>query len=76
MHGASGGMIDASGIIYDLAVVSVNDSAFMAEYTLNYSIILNTYTVRVTDMATGSSAEDTFQVTARQVSVSPVPSPR
>ena len=68
-------VIDPSGIIYDLAVVSVNDSAFMAEYTLNYSIILDNYTVRVTDMATGSSAEDTFQVTTRQVSVTPVPSP-
>ena len=67
-------VIDPSGTIYSLAVAIVNDSAFMAEYTLNYSIILDNYTVRVTDTATGSYAEDTFEVTTRQVSVTPVPS--
>ena len=64
---------DPAGEVFNLTAVPINDSAFAFEYVLNQSIILANYTVQAFDNASGEYANDTFQVTTRQVSATPLP---
>ncbi len=66
-------IIDPAGISYDVTVDRLNDSAYVCEYTLNRTVILDNYTVLATDVATGITVNDTFEVMARPVIATPLP---
>lgn len=66
-------IIDPADIVYNVTVERINDSAYVGEYALNKSIILDNYTVLVTDNATGITVNDTFVVSTRPVMISPTP---
>ncbi len=66
-------IIDPAGASHYLAVLKVNDSAFMADYALDRSVMLANYTIVATDNATGEAVNDTFEVIARPVVATPAP---
>lgn len=66
-------VVDPAGISYNVTAGRLNDSAYLGEYALNQSIILDNYTVYVMDTLTGASVNDTFLVTTRPVMVTPAP---
>ncbi|WP_143767146.1 hypothetical protein [Methanocella conradii] len=68
-------IIDPAGLVYNVTLARVNESAFVGEYALNRSIILDNYTVVAFDNATGASANDSFLVVTRPVLASPAPEP-
>lgn len=68
-------VIDPAGLVYNVTLERVNESAFVGEYALNRSIILDNYTVVAFDNATGASVNDSFLVITRPVLASPEPEP-